>query len=75
MYSLQRTTRAHDAGSTALLFMGRVRDDNGGFNRDGKKTHKFRLAKQQLCICITDLFVPFFVVGSRLRRETSQWLL
>ena len=40
MYSLQRTTRAHDAGSTALLFMGRVRDDNGGFNRDGKKTHR-----------------------------------
>ena len=37
MYCLQRTTRARDAGSSALLFMGKLSDDNGGRNRDGKK--------------------------------------
>ena len=37
MYCFQRTTRAHDAGSTPLLFMGKLSDDNGGSNRDGEK--------------------------------------
>ena len=61
MYCLQRTTRARDAGSTPLLSMGKLNDDNGGSNRDGKKTHKFRLAKQQLCICITGFLSPFLL--------------
>ena len=37
MYCFQRTTRARDAGGTALLFMGKLSDVNGGSNKNGKK--------------------------------------
>ena len=36
--------------------------------RERKKSNRFRSAKQQLCTCIT-LFVHFFAVTARLRRE------
>ena len=40
--------------------------------REQLKRNKFRLAKQQLCTCIT-LFVHFLAVVARLRHETSQF--
>ena len=36
--------------------------------RERQKSNRFRSAKQQLCTCIT-LFVNFFAVTARLRRE------
>ena len=38
--------------------------------REGQKSNKFRLIKQQLCSCITALFF-FFAVAARLQRENA----
>ena len=33
--------------------VGSLRNDDGDSNENGKKSNRFRLAKQQLCACIT----------------------
>ena len=38
--------------------------------RERQKSNRFRLAKQQLCTCIT-FFVHFFAVVARLQRESA----
>ena len=50
--------------------LGSLSNDDGDGNDNGKKSNRFRLAKQQLCICIT-LFVRLLAVIARLQRETA----
>ena len=45
---------------------GSLSNDDGDVNENSKKSNRFRLAKQQLCTCIT-LFVLFFAVVALLR--------
>ena len=39
--------------------------------RERQKSNRFRLAKQQLCTCVTLFFCTFFTVTARLGREKA----
>ena len=41
------------APRTWARLIGSLGNDNGDVNKDGKKSNRVRLAKQQLCTCIT----------------------
>ena len=49
--------------------LGSLSNDDCDGNENGNE-NGFRLAKQQLCTCIT-LFVHFFVVVARLQSESA----
>ena len=46
-------------------------NDDGNGNENGKKSNRFRLAKQQQSASASRSFVNFFAVVARLRGETS----
>ena len=53
----------------AVCFSGAETTTMGTGER--QKSNRFRLAKQQLCMCITFFYTIFFAVVVRLQRETS----
>ena len=62
MYCFQRTTRAHDAGSTPLLFIGKLSDDNGGSNRDGEKLKSLDWQNSNFALA-SRVFCPLFLLS------------
>ena len=48
--------------------IGSLSNNDGDGNEKGKKSNRFRLAKQQLCTC-SRFFVHFFTVVARLQRS------
>ena len=60
----------HVYPSQTLIGSLRNGDGDGDGNEIGKKSNRFRQAKQQLCTCIT-IFVLFSAVVARLQRETA----
>ena len=53
-----------------VLILASLSNEDAGDSENGKKAMLFRLAKQQLCTCIT-LFCTFLAFIPRLQRESA----
>ena len=52
------------------LIVGSLSNNNSEVSKNDKR-NRFRLAQQQLCMCIMLFFVHFFAVTARLQRESA----
>ena len=69
-YECMRQVKCNHLGPYLLLILWSFSNVDGDVKENGQKNNRSRLAKQQLCTCIT-LSVHFFTVTPRQRRETE----
>ena len=69
-YECMRQVRCNYLGPYLQLILWSLSNVDGDGTEKGQKNNRSRLAKQQLCTCIT-LSVHFFTVTARLQRESE----